>query len=79
MDTLRLFYPRNKYTGFLISFEFLRIIFINLDAMKFLYARGYCVNENQNHLPLIHYSAQVQFSWFWGSDGREYDKSFIWG
>lgn len=48
--------------------------------MKILYAWEDCVNENQNqnHLPLISYSAQVLFPWFWHSNGREYDKSFTW-
>lgn len=45
--------------------------------MKILYAWVYCINEIQNDLPLIHYSAQVQFSWFWDSNEREYNKSLI--
>lgn len=59
------------------SFKFLRLIFINLNAVKILHDWGSWVNGNRNHLPLNHYSAQVQFS-FWFSREKEYDKSFIW-
>lgn len=62
MDTQWLFFLLNKYIGFLISFEFLRLGFINLVQWK-SYMLQYTVwMKAKNHLPLIHYSAQVQFS-----------------